>query len=1194
MATYAFRFGFIGFAQDPSTWYNQTALAIATLAPGLGDTILLNTPNGNLHGDAIVDQVIVAAPLGATPFTIGGSITAKQLTQSSALSLSAGAILTLLGRDTPAPPTTITAATSLIAATLAVNGPLAIQTGSLSAVQGSTVTANSLTLGTATLNLTSSSLAIRGPAADAKLTSGTMTTGIAHVTLSNNATLTTDGAISIGATGTSDLTATTGATIATNALTLGASGTGAAILTGATLNVAQRIIIGDAGTGTLTLNASTANAQDLAIALAQNARGTLTLAAGSSLQLQSALNLAPAGTALLQLTGVGTLLNSPFAVTFAGTGTTTLTLAAGAQAQFAGITAAATQGGVAAIVLDGTNTILTLAGPAFLGPAGNATLALTNGAALIAKDLNLGNARVSDSAATITAAQVTGTAQSNLSLVSGGTVAATTLSLAGSFTLATNSRVTANTASLAAATLTGGSTLNTDTLTLANALRIDSGGTVVTTSLSVAGSLFLSTNSSVTAATASLSAVTLTGGSTLKASTVALTDALTINSGGTLTATNLSLAGNLTLATNSSVTATTASIAAADLSGGSSFNVATLTFKGALAISGGATLSATNLSGTAPILVTGTGSRLILANQTTAPITLTQGATLSLPNITFGANTPVLDATSLITIGATTPQTKPGLTVASAAILTLAGTTVAAPITNAGIVSATNATLAAAAGSGTFQIAGGTLDIASFAGTAAFTNPFAQLRLRGLAGPVTVTNLQPGNVIDLPGQSGTLVGNTLTVGSYALTVSAAPTALGATAFRLDTLPSGTRLTAIDPLFDPAYYLARNPDVAAAGIDPYLHFATFGWAEGRNPSALFSISYYRATYADTANQNPLTQFEQSGWQSGRNPNPYFNTAAYLTQNPDVAAYGMNSLLHYQTTGWREGRNPSPQFSLAEYRAAYGPTTTDPLAKFLTTGIAAGQHAIATGPTPEPGFDPVYYYGHNPDVLAAGANAMQHWLSDGAREGRAPNAIFDPVYYSAHYADAGPDPLAQYIATGAAQGRDPSLLFSTTQYLLQNPDVAAAHVNPMLHYLNSGQYEGRMAFLSGPTAPADPLVQTAFYNRQLVASLIPTGIAANQQAAANYNATGWHLGLKPDAFFDTNYYLAHNPDVAAAHLNPLLHYENSGWREGRNPSASFDTRAYLSANPDVGAAGLNPLAHYLQFGQYEGRLPVAVRI
>ena len=67
----------------------------------------------------------------------------------------------------------------------------------------------------------------------------------------------------------------------------------------------------------------------------------------------------------------------------------------------------------------------------------------------------------------------------------------------------------------------------------------------------------------------------------------------------------------------------------------------------------------------------------------------------------------------------------------------------------------------------------------------------------------------------------------------------------------------TSLTVSDPLFDPVYYLAHNPDIAAAGVDPYQHYIQYGWKEGRNPSALFDNRYY------------------------------------LTQNPDVAAGGNQS-------------------------------------------------------------------------------------------------------------------------------------------------------------------------------------------------------------------------------------------------------------------------------------------------------------
>ena len=125
------------------------------------------------------------------------------------------------------------------------------------------------------------------------------------------------------------------------------------------------------------------------------------------------------------------------------------------------------------------------------------------------------------------------------------------------------------------------------------------------------------------------------------------------------------------------------------------------------------------------------------------------------------------------------------------------------------------------------------------------------------------------------------------------------------------------------------------------------------------------------------------------------------------------------------------------------------------------------------------------------------------------------------------------------------------------------------------------------MTSGSAAADPLVNAAYYDQQLGASLIPTGTAAAQQAARSYDTTGWQKGLNPDAFFDTNYYLSHNADVAAAHIDPLMHYETSGWKEGRDPSAAFSTNKYLAAYSDVKNSGLDPLLHYVAYGQGEGR-------
>lgn len=72
-------------------------------------------------------------------------------------------------------------------------------------------------------------------------------------------------------------------------------------------------------------------------------------------------------------------------------------------------------------------------------------------------------------------------------------------------------------------------------------------------------------------------------------------------------------------------------------------------------------------------------------------------------------------------------------------------------------------------------------------------------------------------------------------------------------------------------FDATYYLACNPGVREAGIDPLEHFLRGGWREGRNPSRCFDVYYY------------------------------------LRRNPDVAAADMNPLLHYVRAVAREGRS-----------------------------------------------------------------------------------------------------------------------------------------------------------------------------------------------------------------------------------------------------------------------------------------------
>ena len=52
-----------------------------------------------------------------------------------------------------------------------------------------------------------------------------------------------------------------------------------------------------------------------------------------------------------------------------------------------------------------------------------------------------------------------------------------------------------------------------------------------------------------------------------------------------------------------------------------------------------------------------------------------------------------------------------------------------------------------------------------------------------------------------------------------------------------------------------------------------------------------------------------------------------------------------------------------------------------------------------------------------------------------------------------------------SSAGQEGRDPSARFDTLGYLAANPDVAAAGVNPLDHFLQFGIYEGRQAVNDG---------------------------------------------------------------------------------------------------------------------------------
>jgi hypothetical protein len=247
-------------------------------------------------------------------------------------------------------------------------------------------------------------------------------------------------------------------------------------------------------------------------------------------------------------------------------------------------------------------------------------------------------------------------------------------------------------------------------------------------------------------------------------------------------------------------------------------------------------------------------------------------------------------------------------------------------------------------------------------------------------------------------------------------------------------------------FDPLYYLERNPDVAAAGVDPLTHYRSAGWAEGRDPSASVHLASvngleYIASYGDL-----------------------------------IGAFGLNKVagyLHFAAQGVLEGRSIS--FHGLEYVASYA----DLMNAFGADADAGASHYIQAGRFEgrRASFDGLEYIASYGDLIGAfGANGdagASHYIQSGRFEGR--SASFDGLQYIASYGDligafhsqvaATADPdigTNHYIASGYAEHRAPDL-FDAAQYLANYADLQAAFGTNLdaatLHYIIAGYFEGR---------------------------------------------------------------------------------------------------------------------------------------
>jgi len=304
-----------------------------------------------------------------------------------------------------------------------------------------------------------------------------------------------------------------------------------------------------------------------------------------------------------------------------------------------------------------------------------------------------------------------------------------------------------------------------------------------------------------------------------------------------------------------------------------------------------------------------------------------------------------------------------------------------------------------------------------------------------------------------------------------------------------------------PLFDPGWYRSQNPDLPK-DARPLFHYLRYGAGEGRDPHPLFDTDVYLGRVRELdPGVSPLSHFLRVGAAAGASPHVLFDVGYYLWQHPEVAAAGHNPLLHYLEMAHRDQLDPHPLFS-TRYYLANNPDIghLNPLVHFVVHGAAEGRaphplfdvrHYLHQRPDlhgaganalthfvhvahaedvdPHPLFDSSYYLEQAEGLGARGVNPLAHFVTGGWHLGLRPNPWFDPLWYAERWNIRGVNPLVHYASYGWREGLDPSPDFSIAAYLARHPDVAAAGVDPLVHYLQSQRHESppRLAHGASPT-------------------------------------------------------------------------------------------------------------------------------
>lgn len=281
---------------------------------------------------------------------------------------------------------------------------------------------------------------------------------------------------------------------------------------------------------------------------------------------------------------------------------------------------------------------------------------------------------------------------------------------------------------------------------------------------------------------------------------------------------------------------------------------------------------------------------------------------------------------------------------------------------------------------------------------------------------------------------------------------------------------------------------------------------------------------------------------------------FDADYYLSNNPDVAAAGLEPLHHYLTRGFRELRDNIGQlFDLLHY-FTQAPETMNGEINPLLHYLNIGRHA---GLLPNRFCDPTFYATRHGDYNSRKESFLSHFLHKGRKttEAISPTPYFDPAFYCRTYADARQfidqpaDAYRHFITVGLPEKRRPSIIFDSEYYLDKTPILRERGFDTFTHYLffKIGALERK-----SPSPLFDPI----FYAQT-------NNIDDCEDLFAHYLTHGIVKDQRPCAWFDPAFYRQRYLGSGET-SPPLHHFLEIGLKKGWYPNQEV---AELEKKPSI---------------------------